>query len=108
MVLIPVEKRQRLVGRHARPALHPGPGRAGDVQTRTARTRSASFDIELVGTVTERIEQLLAQQINPALAAHGGFAALVELIEADPRPRSRAPPPWSPWAAAARVPRSVP
>ena len=31
------------------------------------------------GTVAERVEQLLTQQINPALAAHGGFASLVEV-----------------------------
>jgi Fe/S biogenesis protein NfuA len=31
---------------------------------------------ELSGTVSERIEQLLALQINPAIAAHGGFAEL--------------------------------
>ncbi len=43
----------------------------------------ADFDVELSGTVTERVEQLLAQQINPALAAHGGFARLVEVIEQD-------------------------
>ncbi len=42
----------------------------------------ADFDIELTGTVTERIQQLLDQQINPSLAAHGGFASLVEVIEA--------------------------
>jgi Fe/S biogenesis protein NfuA len=41
----------------------------------------AGFDIELTGTVAERIGQLLDQQINPALAAHGGFASLVEVVE---------------------------
>ncbi len=40
------------------------------------------FDVELSGTVTERINQLLEQSINPALAAHGGFARLVEVVEA--------------------------
>jgi Fe/S biogenesis protein NfuA len=39
----------------------------------------AGLDIELTGSVSERVEQLLAQQINPALAAHGGFASLVEV-----------------------------
>ena len=39
----------------------------------------ADFDIELSGTVAERINQLLEQQINPALASHGGFASLVEV-----------------------------
>jgi Fe/S biogenesis protein NfuA len=32
--------------------------------------------LELTGTVAEQVEQLLQEQINPALAAHGGFAAL--------------------------------
>jgi Fe/S biogenesis protein NfuA len=32
--------------------------------------------LELTGTVAEQVEQLLKEQINPALAAHGGFAAL--------------------------------
>ena len=39
----------------------------------------ANLDIELSGTVTERINQLLDQQINPALASHGGFASLIEV-----------------------------
>lgn len=33
--------------------------------------------LELSGDVPERIRQLLVQQINPALASHGGFAELV-------------------------------
>jgi Fe/S biogenesis protein NfuA len=32
--------------------------------------------LELTGTVDERIRQLLDEQINPALAMHGGFAGL--------------------------------
>lgn len=32
--------------------------------------------LELTGSVAEQVEQLLAEQINPALAAHGGFAEL--------------------------------
>lgn len=35
--------------------------------------------IELTGTVEERIRQLLDNHINPALAAHGGFAELVKV-----------------------------
>lgn len=42
----------------------------------------AGFDIELTGTVTERVQQLLDQQINPSLASHGGFATLVEVRDA--------------------------
>lgn len=41
----------------------------------------AGVEIELSGTVEERIDQLLTQQINPALASHGGFATLVEVID---------------------------
>lgn len=32
--------------------------------------------LELTGTVAEQVEQLLKEQINPALASHGGFAEL--------------------------------
>ena len=32
--------------------------------------------LELTGTIAEQVEQLLVGQINPALAAHGGFAQL--------------------------------
>ena len=32
--------------------------------------------LELTGTIAEQVQQLLTQQINPALAAHGGFAEL--------------------------------
>ena len=38
--------------------------------------------IELSGTVDEKVQQLLDGQINPALAAHGGFAAL-DRVEGD-------------------------
>jgi Fe/S biogenesis protein NfuA len=32
--------------------------------------------LELTGTIAEKVQQLLDQQVNPALAAHGGYAAL--------------------------------
>jgi Fe/S biogenesis protein NfuA len=32
--------------------------------------------IELTGTIAEKVHQLLTQQINPSLAAHGGWAEL--------------------------------
>jgi Fe/S biogenesis protein NfuA len=35
--------------------------------------------IELTGTTEEKVRQLLDQQVNPALAAHGGFASLVKV-----------------------------
>lgn len=40
-------------------------------------------EVELSGTVAERVQQLLEQSINPALASHGGFAALERLIDED-------------------------
>ncbi len=39
----------------------------------------APHDVELSGTVAEKVQQLLDLSINPALAAHGGFASLVEV-----------------------------
>lgn len=37
--------------------------------------------IELTGTLEEKLEQLLDRQINPALAAHGGFAELKRIVD---------------------------
>jgi Fe/S biogenesis protein NfuA len=34
-------------------------------------------ELELTGTVAEKVNALLEQRVNPALAAHGGFASLV-------------------------------
>jgi Fe/S biogenesis protein NfuA len=42
----------------------------------------AGKHLELTGTIAEQVQQLLDQQINPALAAHGGFAEL-KGVEAD-------------------------
>lgn len=39
----------------------------------------APEDIELSGTIEEKVNQLLELSINPALAAHGGFASLVKV-----------------------------
>jgi Fe/S biogenesis protein NfuA len=33
--------------------------------------------LDLNGTIAEKVQQLLAEQVNPALAAHGGYAELV-------------------------------
>jgi Fe/S biogenesis protein NfuA len=35
--------------------------------------------IELEGSVEDRVRQLLEKQVNPAIAAHGGFATLVKV-----------------------------
>ena len=37
----------------------------------------AGVKLELTGDVAEKVRQLLDMQINPALAAHGGYASLV-------------------------------
>jgi Fe/S biogenesis protein NfuA len=36
----------------------------------------AGVDLDLTGSTAEKVQQLLDQQINPSLAAHGGFAQL--------------------------------
>ena len=41
----------------------------------------APEDVDLTGTVGEKVQQLLDLSINPALAAHGGFANLVKVEE---------------------------
>ncbi len=38
-------------------------------------------EVELSGTLPEKVQQLLDLSINPALAAHGGFASLVKVEE---------------------------
>ncbi len=37
------------------------------------------MDMELKGSIAEKVSQLLNQQINPSLAAHGGYAELVNV-----------------------------
>ena len=37
----------------------------------------AGHNLELTGSVAEKVTQLLEQQVNPALASHGGYATLV-------------------------------
>lgn len=36
-------------------------------------------DLELTGTLEEKVSQLLSQRINPSLAAHGGYTELVRV-----------------------------
>ncbi len=37
----------------------------------------AGIDVELTGELPDKVNQLLEQAVNPALASHGGFATLV-------------------------------
>ena len=41
----------------------------------------AGQDLELTGELAEKLQQLLDRHINPSLAAHGGFATLVNVEE---------------------------
>jgi Fe/S biogenesis protein NfuA len=43
----------------------------------------AGEEVELSGTTEEKINQLLEQSINPALASHGGFAVLERVEDRD-------------------------
>ena len=80
VVMIPADSVDPLWG--ATLDLPSSPGQGGLVIRNPNRPDPlVGLDIELTGTVTERIEQLLEQQVNPALAAHGGFASLVEVVD---------------------------
>ncbi len=39
----------------------------------------AGFDIELEGELPQKVQAVLDQAVNPALASHGGYAALVSI-----------------------------
>lgn len=41
----------------------------------------AGVDLDLTGELPDKVQQLLDQSINPALASHGGFATLVGVEE---------------------------
>ncbi len=41
----------------------------------------AGVELNLEGSVAEKVQQLLDQQINPSLASHGGFATLLGVDE---------------------------
>ena len=43
----------------------------------------AGVELDLTGTVAEQVTELLDKAINPSLAAHGGFASLVGVDEAN-------------------------
>lgn len=83
-VMIPVDSVDSLWG--ATLDLPSTPGQGGLVIKNPNRPDPLTqYDVELSGTVRERIEQLLTQMINPSLAAHGGFAELVDVIDDDTR-----------------------
>ncbi len=76
-VLVPVESRDSLKG--ATLDLPSNPAQGGLVVRNPNRPNPLGDvgTLELTGDLAERVTQLLDQRINPALASHGGFAALV-------------------------------
>jgi Fe/S biogenesis protein NfuA len=80
-VIVPAASVDRLLG--ATLDVPSGPGQGGLVLRNPNRPDPlAGDDLELTGTVEDKVGQLLAQRINPALAAHGGFATL-ERVDGD-------------------------
>lgn len=80
-VIIPANSLDALAG--ATLDLPSSGGQAGLVLRNPNRPDPLSgAHLELSGTVDERVQQLLDQQINPSLAMHGGFAAL-DRVEGD-------------------------
>jgi Fe/S biogenesis protein NfuA len=74
-VIIPAESIDALKG--ATLDLPSTAGQAGLVLRNPNRPDPLSgAHLELTGTIAERVQQLLDQQINPSLAMHGGFAGL--------------------------------
>ena len=74
-VIIPVESIDALRG--ATLDLPSNGGAAGLVLRNPNRPDPLSGrHVELSGTVGEKVQQLLDQQINPGLASHGGYASL--------------------------------
>ena len=73
-VIVPVGSIEQLTGATLDV---PAGGGAGLVLRNPNRPNPlAGAHLELTGTVAEKVDQLLRDQINPALAAHGGFAEL--------------------------------
>lgn len=74
-VLIPADSMDQLQGATLD---MPGTDGAGGLVLRNPNRPDplAGVELDLSGTMAEKVQQLLEQQINPGLAAHGGFAEL--------------------------------
>jgi Fe/S biogenesis protein NfuA len=79
VVLIPTDSVENLRG--ATLDLPSAAGQGGLVLRNPNRPETPRLGdaIELAGTPDEKVRQLLDQQVNPALAAHGGYASLVKV-----------------------------
>jgi Fe/S biogenesis protein NfuA len=76
-LLVPAEDREKLAG--ATLDLPSNPTQGGLI-IRNPNRPNPLGDIgalELTGEIPERVDQLIAERINPALASHGGYATLV-------------------------------
>jgi Fe/S biogenesis protein NfuA len=78
-VVVPVDSIDSLRG--ATLDLPGNPDQGGLVLRNPNRPKTPTLGdpIELTGTVEEKVRQLLDQQVNPAIAAHGGFASVVKV-----------------------------
>lgn len=75
-VVVPVDSVDKLRGATLDIPSHGGSG--GLVIRNPNRPNPlAGADLELTGDVADKVHQLLAEAINPSLAGHGGYAALV-------------------------------
>ena len=78
-VVVPAESVDNLLG--ATLDLPSNPDQGGLVLRNPNRPQIPRLGdpIELTGTVEDKVRQLLDQQVNPAIAAHGGFASLTKV-----------------------------
>jgi len=78
-VVVPAESVERLLG--ATLDLPSNPDQGGLVLRNPNRPQIPRLGdpIELTGTVEEKVRQLLDQQVNPAIAVHGGYASVVRV-----------------------------
>jgi len=81
-IVVPAESVDKLLG--ATLDLPTNPDQGGLVLRNPNRPQVPQLGdpIELTGTVEDKVRQLLDQQVNPAIAAHGGYAALVKVENA--------------------------
>jgi Fe/S biogenesis protein NfuA len=75
-IAIPVDSIDKLLG--AVLDLPSAPGQGGLVIRNPNRPNPlVGANLELTGDIADKVQQLLAEAINPSLAAHGGYAGLV-------------------------------
>jgi len=75
-IAVPVDSIDKLLG--AVLDLPSAPGQGGLVIRNPNRPNPlAGANLELTGDIADKVQQLLAEAINPGLASHGGYASLV-------------------------------